>query len=137
MNRVTHFEIHADNTERAIKFYVSVFGWEFTKWEQSPTEYYLIKTGVDAPGTAWTGINGGLLKRDIPVTENAGFTAFVCTMDVANIDEMIKKVEENGGRLAREKVEIPQMGWLCYCKDTEGNCFGMMQAATPAAEPTV
>lgn len=134
MNRVTHFEIHADDTQRAIKFYSAVFGWEFTKWEGNPTEYYLIKTGVDDPGTLWTGINGGLLKRDVPVT-GKGFTAYVCTMDVSNIDEMIEKVKANGGDLARPKVEIPQMGTLCYCKDTEGNCFGMMQAAPQVTEP--
>ena len=29
MPRVVHFEIHADDPERAINFYKSVFGWEF------------------------------------------------------------------------------------------------------------
>jgi predicted enzyme related to lactoylglutathione lyase len=24
-------------------------------------------------------------------------------------------------------MPIPGMGWLAYCKDTEGNIFGMMQ----------
>jgi hypothetical protein len=25
-------------------------------------------------------------------------------------------------------MPVPGVGWLAYCKDTEGNIFGMMQA---------
>ena len=44
MPRVVHFEIHADDPERAISFYQSVFGWQFQKWE-GPLEYWMIITG--------------------------------------------------------------------------------------------
>jgi predicted enzyme related to lactoylglutathione lyase len=30
MARVAHFEINADDRERAVKFYQDVFGWEIT-----------------------------------------------------------------------------------------------------------
>jgi predicted enzyme related to lactoylglutathione lyase len=30
--------------------------------------------------------------------------------------------------MALPKMPIPGMGWLAYCKDSEGNIFGMMQA---------
>ena len=33
MPRVVHFEIHAENPERAIEFYSGLFGWEVMKWE--------------------------------------------------------------------------------------------------------
>ena len=33
-----------------------------------------------------------------------------------------------GGTIALPKMPIPGMGWLAYCKDTEGNIFGMMQS---------
>jgi hypothetical protein len=32
-----------------------------------------------------------------------------------------------GGTVALAKMPIPGIGWLAYCKDTEGNIFGMMQ----------
>lgn len=32
MNRVVHFEIQANDIERAKKFYGDVFGWEFPEW---------------------------------------------------------------------------------------------------------
>jgi predicted enzyme related to lactoylglutathione lyase len=32
MPRVVHFEIPADDTGRAVKFYQKVFGWKIEKW---------------------------------------------------------------------------------------------------------
>jgi hypothetical protein len=123
MPRVIHFEIHADEPERAIRFYSSVFGWEFLKFPNAFTDYWVVKTGEkDQPG-----IDGGLLKRDIHF-EGVGTTAFVCTIAVADLDVYLMKVNTSGGQLAREKVAVTGVGWLAYCKDTEGNLFGMMQA---------
>ena len=123
MPRVIHFEIHANEPERAIRFYSSVFGWEFLKFPNAITDYWVVKTGeADQPG-----IDGGLLKRDIDF-EGVGTTAFVCTIAVADLDKYLMKVNTSGGQLAREKMAIAGIGWLAYCKDTEGNLFGMMQA---------
>ena len=61
MPRVIHFEIHADEPERAIRFYNSVFGWEFTKFPNAITEYWVVKTGESSQ----PGIDGGLLRRDV------------------------------------------------------------------------
>jgi uncharacterized protein len=32
---IVHFEIPADNPERATKFYCELFGWEIQKWASS------------------------------------------------------------------------------------------------------
>ena len=61
MPRPVHFEIPADNPERAIEFYSSIFGWKFNKWA-GPMEYWLITTGEPAE----PGINGGLMRRRDP-----------------------------------------------------------------------
>jgi hypothetical protein len=126
MPRVIHFEIHADDPERAIKFYREVFAWEFTKWE-GPQPYWLIKTGPDSQ----PGINGGLIPRRCAVDGQAVF-AYVCTVDTPSVDESLQRALACGGTLAVPKMPIPGVGWLAYCKDTEGNIFGMMQA-DPAA----
>ena len=47
MARIVHFEIQAENPDRAIKFYNTVLGWEFTKWD-GPMPYWLVKTGPDS-----------------------------------------------------------------------------------------
>ena len=46
MARPVHFEIHADDPERAVEFYSAVLGWTFTKWE-GPADYWLVTTGPD------------------------------------------------------------------------------------------
>jgi predicted enzyme related to lactoylglutathione lyase len=121
MARVVHFEIHAENPERAIEFYRKSFGWEFQKWE-GPTDYWLVMTGPeDQPG-----INGGLVPRQGKIDGEA-VIAYVCTIDVPDIDVTISTVEQNGGTIAVPKMAVPGVGWLTYFKDTEGNIFGAMQ----------
>ncbi len=121
MNRVVHFEIHAENPERAIAFYTKCFEWKFTKWE-GPMEYWIISTGDPKE----PGIDGGLLRRH-GVIDGQAVIAYPCTIQVANIDEMLKKVESAGGQIVLPKMPIPGVGWLFYAKDTEGNIFGVMQ----------
>jgi len=122
MSRVIHFELPSDNPDNAVRFYESVFGWKFTKWE-GPTEYWLISTG-DA---AVPGIDGGLLRRPHP---GAGT---VNTVGVASLDEAVAKVESAGGKIAVPKMPIPGAGWLAYAVDPDGNTFGMMQNDPSAA----
>lgn len=77
-------------------------------------DYWMIMTGPqDQPG-----INGGLLKRNMEL-ESGSPSGFVCTIDVPSVDEYIDKVQERGGAVVVPKMEIPKMGWLVYCNDTE------------------
>jgi len=127
MPRVVHFEIHAADTERAVNFYTTLFGWSFQKWE-GPMEYWLVTTGPDDQ----PGINGGLVRRQGEIDGQA-VIAYVCTVDVENLDASVQTALDNGGQIALPKMPIPGMGWLAYCKDTEGNIFGMMQNDPNAA----
>jgi len=63
----------------------------------------------------------------------AAVNAFVCTSGVDDLDAMVLKAVAAGGTVAVPKMPIPTMGWLAYCKDTEGNLFGMMQMDAKAA----
>lgn len=127
-NRVMHFEIHADDPERAKKFYEDVFGWKIKKWEDEEwkddkdMDYWLIETGPKEE----MGINGGLLKRKTPLTGD-GIRAYVCTITVKDIDESLKKIKDCGAMKVGEKMEVKKIGMMAYCKDTEGNKFGVMQ----------
>jgi predicted enzyme related to lactoylglutathione lyase len=121
MPRVVHFEIHAADPERAVNFYQTLFGWTFQKWE-GPMDYWLIITGPDDQ----RGINGGLVRRMGDIDGQA-VIAYVCTVDVTDLDASVKTAIDNGGQIALPKMPVPGVGWLAYCKDTEGNIFGMMQ----------
>jgi len=121
MPRVIHFEVHAENPERAAEFYRNVFDWKINKWE-GPVKYWLIETGREAT----PGINGGIIERRGEIDGQA-VIAYVCTIDVPDIDEYAKRVEANKGLIVVPKNAIPGVGWLVYCKDTEGNIFGILQ----------
>lgn len=126
MPRVIHFEIHADDPQRAIQFYSSVFAWEFTKWE-GPQDYWHIKTGPDDE----PGINGGMIRRRGAVEDQA-VIAYVCTIDVPSVDDYVRRILAAGGTVAVSKMSIQGVGWLAFATDTEGNIFGMMEADTEA-----
>ncbi len=122
MPRVVHFEIHSEDPERAMRFYSSLFGWTFTKWD-GPQDYWEIRTGpAGVPG-----IDGGLVRRRETVDGQA-VIAFVCTVDVAVIGDTIQSIAACGGSIVVDKMPVPGVGWLAYGKDTEGNIFGVMQA---------
>ena len=127
MPRVVHFEIHASDPSRAISFYEKLFGWKFQKWDGA-MEYWMVITGSD--GTP--GINGGLLPRRGELDGQA-VIAYVCTVDVESIVAAIASAESSGGNVVVPKMAVPGVGWLVYCKDTEGNIFGVMQM-DPAAK---
>jgi predicted enzyme related to lactoylglutathione lyase len=128
MSRVVHFEVHAEDPERAIRFYSAVLGWSFRHWG-GPQDYWLITTGpADQPG-----IDGGMVRRQ-GVIDGQAVIAFVCTVAVDSVDDTMAKALENGGTIALPKMAIPGVGWLAYVKDTEGNIFGMMQNDPAASQ---
>jgi uncharacterized protein len=121
---VGHFEIPADNVERARKFYSGAFGW---KMNSVPgMEYTMVQTGPaddqgmpKGPGY----IGGGIAKR------GGHIGAPVVTIMVDEISEAEKTVEKHGGKILQTKQPIGDgsMGWTAYFKDTEGNIVGLYQ----------
>lgn len=121
-NRVIHFEIQADDVDRAKNFYEKVFGWKIEKMmdeAEGGMDYWGLTTGAE--GTP--GINGGLYKRP----EDNKLSTYDCTIMVEDIDKAITDVKKNGGKITVEKDQIPGVGWFARGVDTEGNTFGLMQ----------
>lgn len=122
MNRVIHFEIQADDVNRAKAFYEKAFGWKVEQMmtkEQGGMDYWGLTTGEGTPG-----INGGLYQRP---AEGDKFYLYDCTIEVPDLDKAMEAVKANGGTITREKMEIPGVGWFAGAKDTEGNRVGLMQ----------
>jgi len=111
-----HFEIAADDPERASAFYRDVFGWDIKKWEGGAVEYWLVMTGEEGPG-----INGGIMKRMDPELTTINFVA------VESYDQYRDKVLASGGTEMKPKMNVPGVGDIGYYRDTEGNIFGIIQ----------
>jgi predicted enzyme related to lactoylglutathione lyase len=123
MGGVVHFEIPADDQERARKFYQEAFGWKI-----NPLPELNYNTVTTTPTDEATGrpnepgaINGGLMGR-------AGeLTTPVITVDVPDIDAALKTVEQLGGSVVAPKDTVPDQGFFAYFKDTEGNVMGLWE----------
>jgi len=122
--KVVHFEIPADNVERAKSFYQKAFGWQINQYPGM--EYHMVGTAPSneqgmptEPGA----INGGMTKRQDPVKNT------VITIDVSDIDSSLKSIEKLGGKIVQKKQSVADMGFTAYFKDTEGNIVGLWQSA--------
>jgi uncharacterized protein len=125
MRKVVHFEIPAEDLDRAKNFYGSVFGWDLQTVPMEVGEYTSVRTtNVDdqtqqptEPGA----INGGMFLRDERLTSP------VITIDVDGIDDALKQIESEGGSTVTPRTQIPDMGAFAYFKDPEGNVLGLWE----------
>ncbi|HEX9097842.1 MAG TPA: VOC family protein [Candidatus Dormibacteraeota bacterium] len=125
MGRVSHFEITADDPDRAAAFYRKAFGWEFNDWG-GPFKYLLATTGPKDQ----IGIDGAIMARQDfkqPV---------INTISVDKWESGAQAVKDAGGTVLSEKDAIPGQGYFAYCRDTEGNVFGIFEANAAAAPAT-
>jgi len=123
MDKVVHFEIPFDDKEKCLDFYKNVFGW---KLNDMPEMNYIIVHTVDVDEKFMPkqvgAINGGMYKRDEKSAKGP-----VIVIDVSNLDDKLKEIEEMGGKVFREKMKVGDMGWYAQVKDTEGNIIGVWE----------
>ena len=129
-NIIVHFEIYVDDMERAEKFYENVLGWKFKTMKEMNYTLVYPSGKVEEWGPAKVGVNGGMLLRPSAGPDNtkAAPNAFVCTVAVDDIKDIVEKVEANGGRVDMPIDNVPGVGLLAYVRDPEFNMFGLLQA---------
>jgi uncharacterized protein len=129
---VVHFEIPADQPERAVKFYRELFGWK-VEHMGGPMDYWLVQTvPSDAQGRPTeAGVNGGLMRRMMPGQTPVNY------ISVENVDDFARKAERLGAKVVMPKRPVPGMGWFAHLTDTEGNIFAIWQHDPAAAEAPV
>lgn len=118
MATIVHFDISAENIERAKAFYEQIFNWEIEKLP-GQMDYHLIKTN-DLQGKC--GIGGGMSKREPGV--RSGIINYI---GVASIDASLKQVVDLGGKILQTVTKVPGFGLLAICADPEGNVFGLFE----------
>src|SRR5688500_19935646 len=94
MDKVVHFEIPAENLERAKKFYQDNFGWKLNQMGPDMGNYVLAHTGpTDEQGMVQDKafINGGLMPR------NPAVSSPVLVIAVDDADAAVEKVKKSGG----------------------------------------
>lgn len=118
---IVHFEIPADDVERAKTFYTHLLGWQFS----SPPGfegYWLIQMGEEGQD-----LEGGLMQRQAP---DQGPVNYV---QVESVEAIAAKVQQLSGKVIVPKSPVPGMGWFAHCQDTEGNVFALWENDSSAA----
>jgi len=136
-NNVKHFAVHADDVDRARKFYESVLGWQFTPW--GPPNFYLIRTGTDED----PGVQGALQGRRDVVPGKPMF-GYECSIGVDSVDDTMRRLKPTAARSscpsfifqpsARSSSSKTQKGtWLARCntkKNTQPDQIDSAQCRT-------
>ena len=125
---IVHFEIPADDVERARKFYSTLFGWKIEKIEVkkdgASMDYWIISTSTQRKDSSEKSsqLEGGLIKRQHPQQPNLNY------ISVTSIEEYSSKVKELAGKVVLPKTEITGYGFFAVCMDTENNAFALWES---------
>lgn len=123
---VTHFEIPADDVQRARAFYSGLFDWELSPFYGSDYLYITPKnTAGRVPPDAL--VTGGLDKR----SEELEHVTVV--FEVESVERSLSVVEKLGGEVFRKKRPVGDFGFSAYFRDTEGNVLGLFEQVKPSA----
>jgi predicted enzyme related to lactoylglutathione lyase len=121
MPTIQHFEIAADDVNRAQEFYKKVFGWTMQRMNnpvRAEEDYWTFET-KDIEGKP--GLSGGLMKRQSPQQTVTNY------ITVSSIDEYSSKINQSGGKIIIPKTTLPDMGFISVCLDSENNMFGLFE----------
>lgn len=119
MNKLTHFAIYTDDTERASAFYQKVFSWQTNSFGQPDFLQIIHPDDVQRPIGALQG------RKYAPIKEK--IIGFECSIEVADIYHTALAVEEAGGHIVMPITEIPFVGKLFKFTDTDGNLLCAIQ----------
>ena len=109
---IGHVEIPVKDLEKSKEFFDSLFGWDLKPFGNG---YFLFNSHI--------GTTVGLKKVEELVSGNT--TIF--HVNVEDIDLYLKKAEELGGKVARQKTVIPVFGYYALINDINGNTIGLFQ----------
>ncbi|QQS34899.1 MAG: VOC family protein [Ignavibacteriales bacterium] len=109
---IAHIEIPSTDLERSKKYYSDVFGWDFRDFGNG---YKLFNNH--------NGIMVGLRKVDSVASGNT--TVF--HVAVRDIEKVMTKCSDAGGKIFKSKTVIPAMGWYALINDIDGNVVGLYQ----------
>ena len=116
MAKIVHFEIPADDIDRAKTFYNQLFGWKIESCQGS--DYWMIQTEETADENV---LRGGMMMRQQPRQQIINY------VDIPSVAEYVEKVAALGGTVLVPKSAVPGMGYFAVCNDTENNTFGLWE----------
>ena len=115
-NPFVHIELNTTGVATAKDFYRQLFDWNLTDVEMGPSGTYTMIDVGDGTG-------GGLLRNPEPGMPSF-WLAYVLVDDIKAATEKAKSL---GGKVFKDSIEVPDMGWLSIITDPTGATFGLWQ----------
>ncbi len=119
-------EIEVDDLGRASSFYSAIFGWTFA---ESVAEHGALEAEILEDHDTMVRVH--LRARDAvasPTSENEGSAhRYRHSLCVRDLEPILERVEEAGGRLISGPVDVPGLGRRLYIHDTEGNEVAILE----------
>ena len=113
---ITHIDIPVADTERAKRFYSTLFGWQIN--EVPGFEGYPM---WQAPNQI---SGGGLAPR------SDGFTQPRSYVEVDSIEQTLAQAVEHGARVVMDRQPISETSWWAVFEDPDGNTIGLYEGTT-------
>jgi len=115
-NALNWFEIYVSDIERAKRFYDTVLATTLQSIEGStPMAIFPYEQG--------SGVGGALSKPEHGAPGAGGTTVYL-NVD-GDLDGVLSRIPAAGGKVIRDKMEIPPHGFIAILEDTEGNIVGL------------
>ena len=116
-NPAVWFEIYVQDTNRAKKFYESVFQGKLEKLNNPGLDMWAFPMEMTGSGAG-----GALVKmQGVPSGGNSTLVYFGCE----DCSVEVGRVTKSGGRIHKNKFSIGQYGFISLAIDTDGNMFGL------------
>jgi uncharacterized protein len=115
-NALSWFEIPAEDIERAVRFYNTIFDTELVRFEGSsnfPMGMFPVESGV----------SGAVIQGEGYAPSSEGTIVYLNGGD--DLNSVLSRVEGAGGKVLAEKMDIGEHGFAAFFLDSEGNRVGL------------
>jgi predicted enzyme related to lactoylglutathione lyase len=117
-NPFIHVELLTADPGKSKKFYSGMFDW---KMEEFPSmDYTIVNVGE--------GTGGGIMRNPVP----EGRDNWMPYILVDDVEASTQKAVNLGAAVAKDKTEVPGMGWFSVIIDPTGAVFGLWQINSEA-----
>jgi predicted enzyme related to lactoylglutathione lyase len=127
VGKIAWTDLTVPEANKVRDFYASVVGWTVSDVDMGGYSDYCMNqpaNGVSSAGICWhRGINTGLP----PV--------WLIYIQVANLEESVRKCEELGGRIVRAVSEMGEQGRYCVIQDPAGAVAALFQRPCRTSNP--
>jgi len=118
----TWTDVSVTDVDAAKAFYTGLFGWEADDQFDPDGNYIYTMFTLDGRSTA------GMGQLPAEAIEQGAHPAWASYVNVDSVDDIVAKVEANGGSVATPAMDVFTSGRMAVLRDPEGSFFSVWQA---------